>query len=140
MYKLQAEQARLKALRDQLQYEQQANMVFEKMLMTNANAAARGFAGGVQGFSGSSKLIQGRNEKVAGRDIQVLQEGSKMAKSFGEVQAAMMESAADQAIRGSYFDAIGKIGSAAYMYSMTAPGGSSLTPNYGQSNVGTYYA
>lgn len=123
MYKLQADQARLKATRDALQYEQQANLVFERMLQTNATAAARGFAGGVQGFSGSAKLIQERNEKVAGRDIQVLQEGAKTAVSFGEAQANLLRSAAEQAISGSYFDAIGKIGTAAYIYSQVAPGG-----------------
>lgn len=122
MYQLQADQAKLKASRDALQYEQQANMVFERMLQTNATAAARGFAGGVQGFSGSSKLIQERNEKVAGRDIQILDEGAKTAISFGEAQANMLRSAADQAITGSYFDAMGKIGTAAYMYSQIAPG------------------
>lgn len=137
MYKLQAQQARLKASRDALQYEQQANMVFERMLGTNATAAARGFAGGVQGLSGSARLIQERNEKVAGRDIQVMQEGSKTALSYGEAQSMMLKSAADTAVSGSYFDAIGKLGTAAFMYSQLAPGdtstvtgGTSIPINY----------
>lgn len=121
-YKLQAKQAQLKASRDALQYEQQANMVYERLLMTNANAAARGYAGGVQGFSGSAKLIQERNEKVAGRDINILDTGAKEAKTFGEVQASMLRSAADEAVSGSYFDALTKIGSAAFMYTTLKPG------------------
>lgn len=146
MYKLQAKQMQLKAARDRLQYEQQANMVFERVLMTNATAAARGYAGGVQGLSGSAKLIQQRNEKVGGRDIEILQEGSRSAKSFGDVESAMLRSAADQAITGSYFDAIGKIGTAAYMYNQLAPGsapsgtvsgGSGFAINYNDPFMGT---
>lgn len=121
MYELQAQQARLKASRDALQYETQANDVFNRLLRTNANAAARGFAGGVSGFSGSAALTQDANAKLAGRDIQVLQEGAKTAMSFGDIQANMLTEAADTAVTGSYYEAIGKIGSAAYMYSQVAP-------------------
>lgn len=122
MYQLQAQQAVLKGQRDALQYEQQANGVLDRLLQTNAVAAAKGFAGGVSGFSGSAKLIQDVNQKRAGKDVGVLQEGGKSALSFGEIQGNMLTEAADQAITGSYFDAIGKIGTAAYMYGQTATG------------------
>jgi len=122
MYKLQAQQAKLKASRDALQYEQQANMLFERLIQTNATAAARGFAGGVQGFSGSAKLIQERNKKVAGRDIQIMDQSSADAISFGGTQASLFKSAGQQAKTGSYFDAIAKLGTAAYMYGQTASG------------------
>jgi len=122
MYQLQAQQAVLKGQRDALQYEQQANSVLDRLLQTNAVAAAKGFAGGVSGFSGSAKLIQDVNQKRAGKDVGVLQEGGKTALSFGEIQGNMLTEAADQAITGSYFDAIGKIGTAAYMYGQTATG------------------
>lgn len=122
MYKLQASQTRLKASRDALQYEQQANQVFERLLANNATASAKGFAAGVQGFSGSAKLIQERNEKVAGRDIQIMQEGAKSAISFGEIQANMLREAGDQAVRGSYFDALTKLGTAAAMYDKVGTG------------------
>jgi hypothetical protein len=122
MYKLQASQTRLKASRDALQYEQQANQVLERLLANNATASAKGFAAGIQGFSGSAKLIQERNEKVAGRDIQIMQEGAKSAISFGEIQANMFKEAGDQAVRGSYFDALSKLGEAAYMYDKVRTG------------------
>lgn len=122
MYKLQAAQARLKASRDALQYEQQGNLMFENLLRVNAAAAAKGFAGGVQGFSGSAKLIQERNERVAGRDINIMQQSAKEALSYGEIQDAMLRDAADQAISGSYFDAMSKIGTAAYLYTTLKPG------------------
>jgi hypothetical protein len=122
MYKLQASQAELKAQRDALQYEQQANQVLERLLANNATAAAKGFAGGVSGFSGSAKLVQERNEKVAGRDVEIMQEGARSAISFGEIQSNMLKEAGSQALRGSYFDAIAKLGTAAYMYDQTSTG------------------
>lgn len=130
MYKLQAEQAKLKSARDALQYETQANDVLNRLLRTNATAAARGFSGGVSGFSGSAKLTQEMNAKMAGKDVQVLQEGAKTSKSFGDIQSQMLTEAADQAITGSYFDAIGKIGTAAYLYSTTAVGEKVASADY----------
>jgi 1-aminocyclopropane-1-carboxylate deaminase/D-cysteine desulfhydrase-like pyridoxal-dependent ACC family enzyme len=121
-YKLQARQAQLKAQRDALQYEQQGNLVLENLLKVNATAAAKGFASGTQGFSGSAKLTQERSEKVAGRDLQIMQQGAKEAASFGEIQSAMLTEAADQAVTGSYFDAISKVGTAAYLYTTLKPG------------------
>jgi hypothetical protein len=122
MYQLQAQQAQLKASRDALQYEQQANSVLGRMLQNNATAAAKGFAGGVSGFSGSAKLIQERNVKEAGQDFAVLQEGAKSAMSFGDIQSIMLNEAASDAVTGSYFDAIGKLGSAAASYAKNFAG------------------
>jgi len=123
MYELQAQQAKLKGERDALQYEQQANSVLDRLLQTNAAAAAKGFAGGVSGFSGSAKLIQDVNAKRGGKDIGVLQEGAKTAQSFGDIQSMMLTEAADQAITSSYFDAFAAIGQGAFMYSQLGTGG-----------------
>lgn len=127
MYKLQAQQAQLKASRDALQYEEQANTVFNRLLQVNATAAAKGYSSGVEGFSGSAKLTQERSETMAGKDITRLQEGAKSAKSFGDIQSSMLTQAADNAVSGSYFDAITKIGTAAYMYTALKPGAVATT-------------
>lgn len=121
MYKLQAAQTRLKSEREALQYEQAANDTYRKLAMTNANAAARGFSGGIQGFSGSAKLIQQVNETRAGRDINILESNKKFGLSFGDIQANILQDAGDQAVRGSYFDAAAKLGTAVYMYNYQAP-------------------
>lgn len=128
MYKLQAQQAQLKANRDALQYEQQANMLFERLLQTNATAAAKGFSGGVQGFSGSAKLIQERNLKVAGRDMQIMQDSAQAALDMGATQAQIYKAAGKQAKTSSYFDAVAKLGTAAYMYGQTSSPGTTRTP------------
>lgn len=122
MYELQAQQAKLKGERDALQYEQQANSVLDRLLQTNAVASAKGFAGGVSGFSGSAGLVQDINQKRAGKDVGVLQEGSKSAQSFGEIQGNMLTEAADQAVTSSYFDAFASIGQGAFMYSQLTTG------------------
>ena len=128
MYRLQAQQATLKASRDALQYEQQANSVLDRVLQNNATAAAKGFAGGVSGFSGSAKLVQERSTKVAGKDVAVLQEGAKSALSFGEIQSNMLNEAAKDAITGSYFDAIGKLGMAAASWQSGSAGTTTKAP------------
>jgi hypothetical protein len=127
MYKLQAQQAKLKASRDALQYEEQANTVFNRLLQVNATAAAKGYSSGIEGFSGSAKLTQERNATAAGKDVTRLQEGAKSSQAFGDIQANMLTEAADQAITGSYFDAITKVGTAAYLYTSLKPGVTSTT-------------
>lgn len=120
-YELQAQQTQLKAERDALQYEQASLDTYRKLSITNANAAARGFAGGVDGFSGSAKLVQQVNETRAGRDISILEQNKEFGLSFGDIQANILKDAGDQAVRGSYFDAASKLGTAIYMYNYQAP-------------------
>lgn len=120
-YELQAQQTQLKAQRDALQYEQAALDTYRKLSITNANAAARGFSGGVNGFSGSAKLVQQVNETRAGRDINILEQNKQFGLTFGDIQANILEDAGDQAVRGSYFDAASKLGTAIYMYNYQAP-------------------
>lgn len=134
-YNWQAAQALLKSKREALQYEQQANLSLERLLQNNAAAVARGFAGGVSGFSGSSKIIQERNEKLAGRDVQTLKEGAKTALTFGAIEASMLQEAGEAAIEGSYFDAMSKIGSAAYTASQIWPGGSGTSISSSSSSM-----
>jgi len=133
-YNWQAAQALLKSKREALQYEQQSNLTLERLLQNNAAAVARGFAGGVSGFSGSSRLIQERNEKLAGRDIQTLREGAKTSLTFGAIEASMLQEAGEAAIEGSYFDAMSKIGSAAYTASQLFPGGRGTSISSGSSS------
>lgn len=134
-YNWQAAQALLKSKREALQYEQQANLSLERLLQNNAAAVARGFAGGVSGFSGSSKIIQERNEKLAGRDVQTLKEGAKTSLTFGAIEASMLQEAGEAAIQGSYFDAMSKIGSAAYTASQIWPGGSGTSISSSSSSM-----
>jgi hypothetical protein len=121
MYKTQAEQARLKASQDALASERAANQAFEKLIMVNANASARAYAGGVQGLDGSAKLIQVVNKRKAGEDIQDFKQNADSAIKFGESQAAIFKAAGSAARTSSYYDAITSIGTAAFMYGKVAP-------------------
>jgi hypothetical protein len=130
MYKLQAQQARLKASQDALASEQAANQAFEKLIMVNANASARAYAGGVQGLDGSAKLIQVVNKRKAGEDIQDFQQNADSAIKFGESQAAIFKAAGSAARTSSYYNAITTIGTAAFTYSKVAPLSGSGTPGF----------
>jgi len=117
MYKTQAKQAQLKASQDALASERAANQAFEQLLMVNANASARAFAGGVQGLDGSAKLIQIVNKRKAGEDMKDFQQNAESAIMFGQSQSQIFKAAGSAARTSSYYDAITAIGTGAYMYS-----------------------
>jgi len=120
MYKTQAKQAELKASQDALAAERAANKAFEQLLMVNANANARAFAGGVQGLDGSAKLIQIVNTRKAGEDIKDFQQNADSAIKFGQSQSQIFKAAGSAARTSSYYDAITTIGQGAYMYSQAS--------------------
>lgn len=122
MYQIQALQAAAKANRDAVNAELEANAVLDKLRRTNANAVARGYAGGVEGFSGSAKLIQDVNAKYAGRDLRNIDLSVKERKTFGQVQSALFKTAANEALIGGTMNALEAVGSAAYTASQVMTG------------------
>lgn len=122
MYAIQGLQAAAKANRDALNAELEANRVLDKVRRTNANAVARGYAGGVEGLSGSAKLIQDMNLKYAGRDLRSLDVASRERKTFGQIQQAMFAQAADQALVTGTMNALEAVGSAAWTASQIKMG------------------
>ena len=117
IYAIQGLQAAAKANRDALNAELEANEVLRNAQRINANALARGYAGGVVGLSGSAKLVQDMNLKYAGKDLRNLDLSSKERKTFGEIQQAIFAQASDQALTTGTMNALESIGSAAYTYS-----------------------
>jgi hypothetical protein len=59
---------------------------------------------------------------VAGKDLGEFPEGSRSALTYRRVQSIMLNEAASDAVTGSYFDAIGKLGVAAAAYAKNFPG------------------
>lgn len=126
MYQLQAQQATAEGERRSLQYQQKSNEVLRKRLEANAALSVRAYAGGVDPFSGSPDLIRAANDTKAGREYQMMLADADAALRGGAIQARLYESAGRAAARRGTFDAIAKLGTAAYMYS--SPGGGSQTP------------
>lgn len=126
MYQLQAQQATAEGERRSLQYQQKSNEVLRKRLEANAALSVRAYAGGVDPFSGSPDLIRAANDTKAGREYQMMLADADAALRGGAIQSRLYESAGQAAARRGTFDAIAKLGTAAYMYS--SPGGGSQTP------------
>ena len=122
-YEIKAAQAKVKAEREAVNAEIEANNVLRKLRQTNSSAVARGFAGGVSGFSGSAKLVQTVNETYAGRDFTQLQATAKERRSFGDIQSQMFKEAGDAAKDSSTFDALTGITTAAISTYALMPGG-----------------
>lgn len=113
---LQAEMASLEGKQKALQYEQQANMVLNKLNATNSAAVARASAGGVQAFEGSAALMQSTNVRKAGREFNIMFENVAGAERMGDIQKSIYAQAANTAEKGAYFDAAFKLASAGYQY------------------------
>jgi TolA-binding protein len=124
--RLQGQQAQLEGQRKALQYEQRANQTLERIGAANASARARAFAGGVQGFSGSALVIQDANMRKGGKEFSIDMNNSAAAIRSGNLQNELYQQAADSTEMSGYFDAVGKLGTAAYSYSKL--GGAPVTP------------
>jgi hypothetical protein len=120
MYQMQAKQAEVESDRRAVQYELQANEILRRTNQANAAVIARGFAGGTQGFEGSAGLIQAVNNTRGGKEFMFALQNSDMTKRSGLIQASLYEGAGQIAEQAGYFDAAGKLGSAAYMGSKIA--------------------
>lgn len=116
MYDLQNLQMQVKLDNDRLNYRRQANDVFRKLLATNSAALARGYSGGVIGTEGSTADIMELNAKFAGEDLAVIEQNIKTGQTFGDAQSAMITTAAEKAVTGSYYDALASLGKAGYLY------------------------
>jgi hypothetical protein len=115
MYQIQAQQATAEGERRSLQYQQKSNEVLRKRMQVNAALAARSYAGGVDPFSGSPDLVRAANDTTAGREYQMMLADADAAMRGGAIQARIYESAGKAAARRGAFDAMAKLGSAAYM-------------------------
>jgi hypothetical protein len=116
LYQMQAKQAEVESDRRAVQYELQANQILRRTNEANAAVVARGFAGGTQGFEGSAGLIQAVNNTRGGKEFTFALQNADMAKRSGLIQATLYEGAGKIAEQAGYFDAVGKLGQAAFTY------------------------
>jgi len=121
-YKMQAEQVRTEQEIKRLNILQAANDKSRELLALNASNVAAGFAGGVNSFDGSVKLVSQKNEERVLRDLSVLEFNEKSSELFADAQSSLLTAAADEAVRGSKFDALRYLGGAFYMYNQARVG------------------
>ena len=115
-YGIQAQMSTVEGQRKQIQYQQRANDLLRRRNATNAALAARAYAGGVDPFSGSPDIVRAANDTAAGREYSMLLADADAALRGGMLQAELYQQAGKMAARRGTFDAISKLGMAAYMY------------------------
>ncbi len=97
---IQAEQAKLQGRQNALNYNNQANQVFERQQQLAATARARAAAAGIDPLTGSPMSIQQADALRAGREFQISKENAELALSAGF--AASQDLRAASAIAGGY--------------------------------------
>jgi len=119
MYRMQA--LELKAKNEKLKVDaiRQSNLAYRKYLEAQSGAIAYGYAGGVSGFSGSALLAQTVGGKRLGTDIYDIQYNNMVGQTFGNAQASLLNTAAESASTGSYYDLMIGAGKGVYAYEQT---------------------
>jgi hypothetical protein len=119
MYRMQA--LELKAKNEKLKVDaiRQSNLAYRKYLEAQSGAIAYGYAGGVSGFSGSALLAQTVGGKRLGADIYDIQYNNMVGQTFGNAQASLLNTAAESASTGSYYDLMIGAGKGIYAYEQT---------------------
>jgi hypothetical protein len=92
--RLQAQQAELQGRQNALNYNRQANQVFERQQMLAATARARAAAAGVDPFTGSALTIQQVDAMKAGQEMGIGQQNAEMSIYGGLAQSQSLRSAA----------------------------------------------
>jgi hypothetical protein len=76
---IQAEQAKLQGRQNALNYNNQANQVFERQQQLAATARARAAAAGIDPLTGSPMSVQQADALRAGREFQIAKENAELA-------------------------------------------------------------
>jgi uncharacterized iron-regulated membrane protein len=97
---IQAEQAKLQGRQNALNYNNQANMIFERQLKIAAAGRARAAAAGIDPLTGSPMSAQQADAIRAGREFQIMQENANMAVYGG--LAASQDLAIASSIAGGF--------------------------------------
>lgn len=125
--RLQAQQAELQGRQNALNYNRQANEIFNRQQRLGATLRARASAGGVDPFTGSPLTVDQMNAQKAGREFQISIENAEMARSGGLAQSQSLYAAASAAEEFGVMKAIGSAGMSYAMMGQTKipgiPGG-----------------
>jgi len=131
---IQAKQAELQGRQRALQYRQQGVQILRNTRENISTVTARGAAGGINPYSGTPVSLKQYAEATGTEESYLSRENAVLSEVSGEINRQQYRSAASQARRQGYMNAIGTIGtSAATLGSIGGP----QTPGTQVSNVAT---
>jgi len=121
--RLQSQQAALQGRQNALNYNRQANQVFERQQMMAATARARAAAGGVDPLTGSPLSLQQVDAMKAGAEMQIAKENAQMSVYGGLAQSQSLQAAASVTESIGLLQAVGTAGKGYMQYqSVQTPG------------------
>jgi len=115
-YRIQAQQAELQGRQNALNYNMQANQIFERQLRLAGTIRARAAAGGIDPMTGSPLTLEQFNAMKAGKEMQISKENAELASAGGLAQSQSLYSAADTTESMAIFKAVGQAGMAYGQY------------------------
>ena len=115
-YQRQAEIEKLKAKRTEIQYKEQGVAVLKKLRQNLSTVTARAASGGLDPYSGTPQSIKDYGAKTGTEEFYLAQENAALALVTGDINAAQYRSAASQARRQGFYNAIGTMGMAVGTY------------------------
>ncbi len=125
--RLQAQQAELQGRQNALNYNRQANEIFNRQQRLGATLRARASAGGVDPFTGSPLTVDQMNAQKAGREYEISIENATSAQQGGLAQSQSLYAGASAAEEFGVMKAIGSAGMSYAMMGQTKipgiPGG-----------------
>lgn len=127
--RLQSQQAALQGRQNALNYNRQANQVFERQQMMAATARARAAAGGVDPLTGSPLSLQQVDAMKAGAEMQIAKENAQMSVYGGLAQSQSLQAAASVTESIGLLQAVGTAGKGYMQYqSVQTPGAGTTQP------------
>jgi len=117
--RLKAKQTQLEADVKALNARQQGVELAKKQQRVAASLLARGAAGNIDPFSGSAAVVAQYNESNLGADLMNLRVQEQRFKTFGEIQAQILNDSADYYESSGFAGFLKGLGSAAYIMGET---------------------
>ena len=113
-YETQAQRAELEGRRQALQYQQQGIQVLRRTRQNLSAVTARAAAGGLAPYSGTPRSLQLYAQSTGAEEFYLTRENAQLAEVTGEINRQQYQSAASQARRQGFMNAIGTVGQAAF--------------------------
>tara|TARA_R110000744_G_scaffold102205_6_gene196665 strand:+ start:2841 stop:3389 length:549 start_codon:yes stop_codon:yes gene_type:complete len=125
---------------NQLNAMTKANEVSDNVRRTNATLIASAAAGNIDPNSGSAMILQQTNLAYAQKEMKALEIMKNRYKSFGDIQADILNAEGDMAKDAGMTSFLTSIGTAAgtmYKYGSGSGSAESAAPSYGMPGSGT---
>jgi len=123
-YQAQAKQAELQGKQRELQYRQQGVQILRDTRQNISTVTARAAAGGLDPYSGTPSSLKMYAQATGSEESYLARENAELGRISGQVNAQQYRSAASQARRQGFMNAIGTVaGTAMQLGSIGGPSG-----------------